>query len=31
MDPDGTTMYLNDSGTACVYAFRFDSPAGAIS
>jgi sugar lactone lactonase YvrE len=31
MDPDGTTMYLNDSGTACVYAFRFDSPTGAIS
>jgi sugar lactone lactonase YvrE len=29
--PDGTTMYLNDSGTACVYAFRFDGPTGAIS
>jgi sugar lactone lactonase YvrE len=29
--PDGTTMYLNDSGTACVYAFRFDGPTGALS
>ena len=29
--PDGTTMYLNDSGTACIYAFRFDGGTGAIS
>jgi sugar lactone lactonase YvrE len=29
--PDGTTMYLNDSGTASVYAFHFDRPTGAIS
>lgn len=29
--PDGATMYLNDSGTGCVDAFRFDGPAGAIS
>jgi len=24
-------MYLNDSGTGCVDAFRFDGPSGAIS
>jgi sugar lactone lactonase YvrE len=24
-------MYLNDSGTACIYAFRFDGSTGAIS
>jgi sugar lactone lactonase YvrE len=29
--PDGRTMYLNDSGTACVYAFGFDGSTGAIS
>ncbi|MFZ0380507.1 MAG: SMP-30/gluconolactonase/LRE family protein [Solirubrobacteraceae bacterium] len=29
--PDGMTMYLNDSGTACVYAFCFDGSTGAIS
>jgi sugar lactone lactonase YvrE len=29
--PDGMTMYLNDSGTACVYAFGFDGSTGAIS
>lgn len=29
--PDGTTMYLNDSGTASVYAFDFDGSTGAIS
>ena len=29
--PDGSTMYLNDSGTGCVDAFRFDGPSGAIS
>ncbi len=29
--PDGNTMYLNDSGTACIYAFRFDGSTGAIS
>jgi sugar lactone lactonase YvrE len=29
--PDGTTMYLNDSGTGRVEAFRFDGASGAIS
>jgi sugar lactone lactonase YvrE len=29
--PDGTTMYLADSGPRVVHAFRFDSAAGAIS
>ena len=29
--PDGTTMYLNDSGTGSVDAFGFDGPSGAIS
>ena len=29
--PDGSTMYLNDSGTGCVDAFRFDGATGAIS
>ena len=29
--PDASTMYLNDSGTGCVEAFRFDGPSGAIS
>ena len=31
MDPDTSTVYLNDSGTGCVDAFRFDGPGGAIS
>jgi sugar lactone lactonase YvrE len=29
--PDGKTMYLNDSGTGCIEAFRFDRTSGAIS
>jgi len=29
--PDASTMYLNDSGTGCVDAFRFDGSSGAIS
>ena len=29
--PDGSTMYLDDSGTGCVDAFRFDGASGAIS
>src|SRR5437868_5507682 len=29
--PDASTMYLNDSGTGCLYVFRFDGPSGAIS
>jgi sugar lactone lactonase YvrE len=29
--PGGDTMYLNDSGTGRVDAFRFDGPTGAIS
>ena len=29
--PDGSTMYLSDSGTGCVDAFRFDGSTGAIS
>jgi sugar lactone lactonase YvrE len=29
--PDGTAMYLNDSGTASIYAFGFDGSSGAIS
>jgi sugar lactone lactonase YvrE len=29
--PDGQTMYLNDSGTGHVDAFRFEAPTGAIS
>ena len=29
--PDGTTMYLNDSGTGCVETFRFDGASGAIT
>src|SRR5215470_7002088 len=29
--PDASTMYLSDSGTGCVDAFRFDGPSGAIS
>jgi sugar lactone lactonase YvrE len=29
--PDGATMYLNDSGTAGIYAFHFDGLTGAIS
>ena len=28
---DGNTMYLNDSGTGCLYSFRFDSDNGAIT
>ena len=28
--PDASTMYLNDSGTGCVDAFRFDGSSGAI-
>src|SRR5262249_35459652 len=28
---DGNTMYLNDSGTASIYAFVFDGRTGAIS
>ncbi len=28
---DGSTMYLNDSGTGCVEAFQFDSDSGAIT
>ena len=28
---DGSTMYLNDSGTGCLYSFRFDSDNGAIT
>ncbi len=28
--PDGRTMYLNDSGTGRVEAFRFDAPTGEI-
>lgn len=28
--PDGATLYLNDSGTGCVYAFRFEGRGGAI-
>jgi sugar lactone lactonase YvrE len=28
---DGRTMYLNDSGTGCVEAFRFDEATGAIT
>jgi sugar lactone lactonase YvrE len=29
--PDASTMYLNDSGTGCLYAFKFDRASGAIS
>ncbi len=29
--PDATTMYLSDSGTGCVDAFRYDGSTGAIS
>jgi sugar lactone lactonase YvrE len=29
--PGASTMYLNDSGTGCVYTFRFDGETGAIS
>jgi sugar lactone lactonase YvrE len=29
--PDGNRMYLNDSGSGCVYAFRFDGASGVIS
>ncbi len=29
--PDGTTLYLNDSGTGLLDAFRFDGDTGAIS
>ncbi len=29
--PDGSSMYLNDSGTGCVDAFRFEASSGAIS
>ena len=29
--PDASTMYLNDSGTGCVDAFRFDGSSGTIS
>jgi sugar lactone lactonase YvrE len=29
--PDASAMYLNDSGTGCVDAFRFDGPSGEIS
>ena len=29
--PAASTMYLNDSGTGCVDAFRFDGSSGAIS
>ena len=29
--PDGSTMYLNDSGTGCLDTFRFDGATGAIS
>src|SRR3984885_4035891 len=29
--PDGTTMYLSDSGTGCIDAFRYDDATGAIT
>lgn len=29
--PDGTAMYLNDSGSAHVFAFDYDGPSGEIS
>jgi sugar lactone lactonase YvrE len=29
--PDAGTMYLNDSGTGSLHAFKFDQPSGAIS
>lgn len=29
--PDGSTMYLADSGPGCVFAFDFDEPAGELS
>jgi sugar lactone lactonase YvrE len=29
--PDGTTMYLSDSGTGCIDAFDFDDTTGGIS
>jgi sugar lactone lactonase YvrE len=29
--PDGGTMYLNDSGTRCLYAFAFEGASGAIA
>jgi sugar lactone lactonase YvrE len=29
--PDASTMYLNDSGTGCIHAFRYDGSTGAIS
>ena len=29
--PDARTMYLNDSGTGCIEAFRFESSTGAIT
>ena len=29
--PDGSAMYLNDSGTGCVETFRFDGATGAIT
>ncbi len=29
--PEGTTMYLSDSGTATIYAFDFDSASGDIA
>ena len=29
--PDGSTMYLNDSGSGDVFTFDFDGPTGAIS
>lgn len=29
--PDGTTMYLADSGTGCIQAFSFDGSRGAIT
>ena len=29
--PDASTIYLNDSGTGCVDAFRFDGSSGTIS
>src|SRR5690242_5159763 len=29
--PDASMMYLNDSGTGCLDAFRFDGPSGAIT
>jgi sugar lactone lactonase YvrE len=29
--PDGTSLYLNDSGTRCLYAFAFEGSSGALA